>query len=909
MTQPPDTSTEQPDPPASTGYRIEALLADGRVVSIRSLEPDDGKALRLLHDAASDSSLYFRFFSLNRSAAQAYVEHVLKAPRASRSALVAVCAGEVVGFAVAERLDWHSAEISFLVSDNLQGLGVGTLLLEHLAARQHNEGVVEFIAEVLSTNTAMLHVLRDAGFTYEQENDSGSVTMHLSTESTATAVAAADSRERKAERASLRALFQPSSVAVAGAGRDRGGVGRETLENIGAHGFTGRLYAVNPAAEKIGDVTSYASFAALPEVVDLAVIAVPAEQAVEVAREAGRAGTRVAVVLSNGFSESSAEGERLQRLLLEDARRHGMRLIGPNCLGVAVNHRDVRLDATFASCSIRPGGLAIASQSGGVGMALLDAARRADLGAHSFVSLGNKADVSGNDLLMAWTDDDEVTAGALYLESFGNPRKFARLARRFAERKPLFTVVGGRSESGRRAGASYTSVGATPDVAIDALLAHSGIIQARDMDDLVNTAKLLGSQPLPVGPRLAVVGNAGGMGILAADAAHENGLVVTQLSRALQGRLRARVQGAAGVANPIDVGAAATAEGFQACLTALLPSGEVDAVLVMVAETAVTDVSAILTAIETTVTISPGIPVAVCPIGDYPTSLGAGTGLTFLDSCEAATLAFAHAARYAAWREAPAGELVVIDPSIREEAQELIRTVVTEDGAGWLSPETWRRLLTLYGVPCGVGIVASSASEAVEAAEEVGYPVVLKVADPGVVHKTEAGLVAMGLEDAAQVKRTYRHFAEVLGRDHTPVLVESQARGGVELALGSVRDPSFGPLVTVGFGGATTDVWNDRIYLLPPVTDLDANRALRKLRIWPLLQGFRGAPAADVAAATRVVQAVARLVVDVPEIAELDLNPVIAQQHGVICVDAKIRLTVVADSPDQPYAPHLRDSR
>jgi acyl-CoA synthetase (NDP forming)/GNAT superfamily N-acetyltransferase len=880
-------------------YEVPVLLADGTIAHIRRVRSEDADRLITLHAASSDTSIYHRFFALNRRLGEDYVRRLCAEPELGNRALLAEIGGEVVALATAEPVAGDTSEVAFLVADGLQGKGIGTLLLEHLASAQRQLGVTQFVAEVMADNSGMLRVFHNAGFVIRERRDHGTVRLEMDTAATDAAVSAADARERAAEARSLRPLLRPRAVAVVGAGRSRGGVGREVLENIRDAGYVGDLYAINPHVRDIDGLPCYPSVTDIPAHIDLAVVAVPASLAVSVIAQAAEAGVGAAVVLTAGFEEASSDGAIAQAEMLRMARDSSMRLIGPNCLGVLNNDPTVRLNATFASISCWPGGFAFASQSGGVGIAVLDAARDAGLGVSSFVSLGNKADVSGNDLIAAWTDDETVRAAALYLESFGNPLKFARLARRLTERKPLLAVIGGSSAGGRRAGASHTAAAAAPSAAVEALFAQSGVIGVPGVPEMVGTARMLLDQPLPAGPRVAVLGNAGGMGVIAADAAHRIGLVVPEASPDLLDRLWAGLPSAASVINPVDLGAAATPQAFETAVRELLDSTETDSLLTVVAVTRVGKQEAILAAVDAAVDHVPYKPVALVILGAEltPKSVG-GRRIPVYASVEDGLSALSHAAWYADWRRAPRGSVTEADHGHVEAGRELVRSMLDrQPDGGWLSVDAASSLLAEYGVQLVHSVLCSTSGAAVEAADEVGYPVVVKVADPNIVHKTDRGLVVSDLRSAPDVRAAVDRICRTLADDDASVLVQRQATGGVELAVGVVRDATFGPLVMVAAGGVATDVWGDQTFLIPPVTDLDATRAIRSLRIWPLLAGHRGSPACDVDGLGRLVQAVAALAVDQPEIAELDLNPVIVTDDDLALVDVKMLIRPASATP------------
>jgi acyl-CoA synthetase (NDP forming) len=619
-------------------------------------------------------------------------------------------------------------------------------------------------------------------------------------------------------------------------------------------------------------------------------------------RDAVTAGVRAAVVVSSGFGELGEEGAQIQHELATFARANDVRVVGPNCLGLLCNHPDLRLNATFHTSVPPAGGLAVASQSGGVGIVLMDLARELDLGVHTFVSLGNKADVSSNDLLAAWYDDPDVTAAALYLESFGNSAKFARFARRFARRKPLMAVVGGRSAGGSRAGASHTAAAATPGVGVDALFAQAGVIGCRDAEDLARTAVLLTEQPLPAGRRLAIVSNAGGIGVLAADAAAEAGLDVVEFSSDLQRRLGELVHGTTGTSNPVDAGAGVSPAELAEQFATVLGSGEVDTVLVVPVATGVTDGSGTMTELVRARAQHPEIPVVGVPLGGLPDAEPAASPITTYRTTASALRALGRAAWYAEWLAEESEPAELSDPAQLVAARERVRATLAGLESRWLDAGQSAELLEAWGIPL-LGSAAHSAAEAVESATRVGFPVAVKVTDPGVVHKTELGLVRTGLRTREQVRQAYRDFRQAVG--HAPEVLVQPMASGTEIALGLVRDPSMGPLVMVASGGVATDVWDDRAFLVPPVSRAEATRAIGSLRISRLLRGFRGAPAGDLAGLVDLVTALGRLAVEVPELAELDLNPVMVNPDGCAVVDAKVRLATPV-GPDSSAPRQLR---
>jgi acyl-CoA synthetase (NDP forming)/GNAT superfamily N-acetyltransferase len=878
---------------------VDALTADGGIVRIRSVTPGDAVALTALFERASPDSLRMRFFGApGRHTITAEVSRLARPANPEHGAVLAEQGGAVLGIASYERADGddRQAEFAVFVSDPHRGRGIGTLLLEHLAARARAQGIDHLVGDVLPGNARMLRVATD--LRAHTQFDEGVVNVGVDTTADDAALLAVDARERVAERASLRPLLAPRSIAVVGAGRRPGGIGHETLRSIVEYGFTGLVYAINPNADEIAGVPAVPSFAALPAPVDLAVVAVPGGAVADVLADAGAAGVHAAVILSAGFGEAGVAGRAAQAELVRIARVHGIRLVGPNCIGVVNTDAAVHLNASFAPAAPPAGGLAVATQSGAVGVALLDHATRTGCGISTFVSLGNKADVSGNDLIAYWHDDPATTAVALYLESFGNPRRFARLVRALGRRKPVLAVKSGRSTAGKRAGASHTAAAAAPDTAVDTLFSQAGVVRTEHLGELLDAARMLVGPPLPRGDRIGIVGNAGGVNVLAADAAEAAGLRVPPLSPRLRAHLAALLPGAAGTDNPLDLGAGAGPRAMADAFEALAASGEVDAIVVVAASTRANDVPGMLAAVAPAVDRHPAITCAGVVLGHTGTAdLGARRPVPIYDLPERAVGAIAHAVRYADWRRTPVGSSPKLD---RIDAAGARRTVAAAlaGGEGWQPHQRIVDILARYGIPLIETETATDPDQAVDAAARLGYPVALKAADPTLVHKSDVGGVRLGLADADAARAAYTGIAAALDVPAPSVLVQPMAASGVELVAGVVHDALFGSLVMLGLGGVYTDLLGDRTFGLVPVTDLDAARMWRSLRSAPLLTGYRGKPPIDTGALEDLMLRLGRLAEDLPEIAELDLNPVLAGPDGLVAVDAKLRLAPVGPEPD-----------
>jgi len=865
------------------GYDV--LLRNGGIAHVRPLRPADREALHELVDRSSERSAYLRFFTGGRSTAHAYMDRAT-GPDYRGHALVATVRGRLVAVAEYIPIGDGDADLGILLDDAVHGLGLGTLMLEHVALDAAGHGVGTLVADVLAENVPMIRVLNDLGLDLTQQHDGGNVRISIDAQITPRLRAEIEARDHEAERASLERVLRPRSVAVIGAGRGPSGIGRQVLRNLLDGGFPGAVHPINPKATEIAGRTCYPSVREAPGPVDLAVVAVPAQYVLEVARECAEAGVAGLIVLTSGFAEAGQPGAEVE--ILRVCRTAGMRLVGPNCLGIVNNH--VRLNASFLPVAPTPGRVALASQSGAVAAALLE---RLDVS--MFVSVGNKADVSGNDLLEYWEDDEDTDVIALYLESFGNPRRFARIAARVAAKKPILLVKSGRTGAGDRAVRSHTAAAATPDVAVDALVRASGVIRLDTVHDLIDTARLLSTQPLPAGRRVGIVGNSGGPEAMAADACEAAGLIVPELPA---GRVRARA--AAAVGNPVDLTADASAEEIGAAITAVIAAPEVDVVLVVYTPPFGSGLEETRKAIAAAAAGSAKTVVA-CVVGHDGVIDGQVPSYAFP---EQAIKALSEAVRYAEWRARPAAVPADPPPADVESAKALVRAELAREPEGvWLSPETAGRLLGCYGIDVAEAVPVHDADAAAEAAARVGLPVVLKVTGP--VHKTDVGGVRLDLKTEQDVRQAYLDMSARIGDEMTGAIVQRMLPAGVEIIVGGVNYPVFGPLVMVGMGGVLADLLADRAFRVPPLDAAAAGELIEELRCAPLLHGYRGAAPVDAGALADQIARVARLLEDLPEVAELDLNPVIVTPRGADTVDVRIRVAA-CQPPPSPLLRRLR---
>ena len=874
---------------ASAVDATDVILRDGSTLRLRPPAAEDADALVEFFSNLSEHSRYLRFHGFPQLGPK-LVEPLLEPDWHERGALLASLDGRIVAVANwASLRDPRLAEVAFAVGDEFQRRGIGTRLLEQLAARAAAAGIEEFVAEVLYENDAMLGVFRDAGFAVTRAGEGGELEIRFPIAPTTGYREHVAARDHVSVRASLEHFFQPRSVAVVGASKRRGSIGGELFRNVLTGDFTGSVYPVNRNGDAVAGVHGYSAVGEISEQVDLAVICLPGELVLDAADEALAAGVRALVVISAGFAETGGEGIARQEQLLALVRAHGARLLGPNCLGIASS--SVHLNATFAPRSFPTGKIGFSSQSGALGLALLERAEASGLGVTSFVSIGNKADVSSNDLLEWWEDDEATELVVLYLESFGNPRAFARIARRLARRKPILALKGGTTRAGIRAAGSHTAALAGSDDAAGALFAHAGVIRARTLDELIDVASLLSAQPVPRGRRVAVVTNAGGLGILAADACEAFDLELPPPSEETRTALAAVMPAEGSVANPIDMLGGANADSFEQALPPVLADPAFDAAIVLFVPTVGTDEEAVGAAISRAAATAGDKPVlcAFLSAKGAPVSLQSVAHVPSFAYPEAAAKALSRAVERGEWLRRPAGTTPELECD-RDEAKAVVREALTT-GGGWLDADQTRRLLEAYGVPLVPERLVPDAEAAVEAAGELGYPVVLKTAAPG-VHKTEEGGVILDLGDEEAVRAA---AAQIGG----PLLVQPFVRGGAELLAGAMQDPVFGPLVAFGPGGVLAELIGEAQFRLAPLTDHDAQELVRAGKAGRLVAGFRGAPAADEDALVDLLLRLSLLADDLPEVAELDLNPVLALPDGCFAVDARAR---VAD-PIQPHRP------
>jgi acyl-CoA synthetase (NDP forming)/RimJ/RimL family protein N-acetyltransferase len=866
-----------PVAPYPAHWEADVVLSDGATAHLRPIRPDDADRLVEFYGRVSDDSKYFRFFAPYPTLSPRDVETFTQVDHTDRVALIVLTGDEMIAVGRYERIDAGQAEVAFLVEDDHQGRGVGSVLLEHLAQAARERGIGRFVAEVLPHNHKMITVFSEAGYTIASRLTDGIVHVEFEIRPTDDSIDVMTAREHRAEARSIQRLLTPRSVAVIGASRSRDKVGHALVRNLVRGGFTGPVYAVNPDATAVSGVPAYPSVRDVPGEVDLALVAVPADAVADVVLDCAARGVKGLVVVSAGFAETGPDGRERQGELVRIARSHGMRVVGPNCLGIVNTDPAYSLNASMAPVVPPPGRVGFFSQSGALGIAILEAVAARGLGLSTFVSAGNRADVSGNDLLQYWHDDPATEVVLLYLESLGNPRKFSRLARMVAAEKPVVAVKSGRSTQGVPLGHTVR-VTDTPVAALDAMFRQSGVIRVDTLAEMFDVAQALALQPLPAGPRVAVVGNSDSLGLLAADAAAAAGLEV--------------------VGAPDDLGPRATAADFEQALTRLVDDPGVDSVVVVYVPTLESgraeEVARVLAAVAapgtkpvvTTFLGSGGVPEALRLLDDRGVP-GRGSVPSY-PSPEEAARALAHVTSYAQWRVRPRGDVPVIDGCDAETARKLVAAErAGRPGGGPLEGPALSELLASYGITLLEMVPVATVDDAVRAGERLGWTVVLKATAPHLRHRPDLADVWRNIDTPDEMRDAWATMCRTLTDPATAgCVVQPMAPPGVPVTVRAQEDALFGPVVSFGVSGVTTELLGDRSYRIPPLTDVDAAAMVREVKAAPLLLGYRGGAMADVRAVEDLLHRVSRLIDDLPEVADIELGPVLVGTEGLAVVNA-----------------------
>jgi len=898
-----------PTGPDLSQYHREEILKDGYRVLLRPIEKSDVPLWLAFISRLSTLTKYLRFHNVPKEMTEEDAIRYCTVDYINSFAyVVEIGKGKdrkIIAIARYYRLpNKRSAEVAFAIEDAYQSIGLGTRLLEALVNVARENDISIFEASVLAENLQMMETFRDYGFHVSSDLEDGVYSVTFPIKQTRSVDMKEAHRDRTAIIASLQPIVNPKSVAIIGAARYPGTIGNLLIRCILQSGFSGIVYPVNPNTEAVLSVKSYPSVLDIPGKVDMAIIAVPAAIVNKVADQCGRKGVRALIVISDGFRERNPEGAAREEELRNITLSYGMRLVGPNCMGIINTDPEVRLNATFSPVYPGTGNVAFLTQSGAMGLIILEHVKNLNMGLSTFVSVGNRADVSSDDFLQYWEQDPATKVILLYLESFGNPSRFARIARRVSAKKPIVAVKSGSSAAGARAASSHTGALATSDVASDILFQNAGIIRVNAVEELFNLATLLSTQPLPKGRRLVIVTNGGGPGIIGADAAVRNGLEVRELSADASAKIKPILKRDINLGNPIDTTAGSTAQEYEGILRVLAADKDVDAVLAIFVPPIVVETKDMEDALRR---VAPVFwrykkPLLGCFIGQKGLSAQLGTHGHFIPLYvfpEEAILSLKRAVEYAELRRKPRGKIPVIKGIQKAKARELIDTVIKNSTARplWLSAGEIAELLACYGIRQAEVVVASTASEAQAAAERLGFPVAVKLASPTITHKTDVGGVVLNVTSKSEVGKAYNTIKknlEKLGRQQemAGVTVQQMMTGGIETIVGVTQDPSFGPLMMFGSGGIYAELIKDVTMKLHPITDLDAVEMINSLKMTKLFEGYRGSPPSDVKALQNLLLRVSAMVEDVPEIAELDLNPVNAMPRGkgYRVIDARIML-------------------
>lgn len=897
------------EPPADypSEWAQDAVSGGGEAIRVRPIVPGDSEALHAMVRGLSHQSAHDRFFAVEGDLEPGDLHSFTRVDYHDTMAFVAIQDGNLVAVGRYNVLadDPTTAEAAFAVGDRHQQKGIGTLLLFRLTAYARACGIERFRSHVLADNHVMMRVFRASGYRVERQLEDGVYSITFPAHEVDEDVAVRAEWERRMAARSMMPLMAPQSVAVVGASRDPEAIGGRLFSNLLNGNFSGPVYPVNPKSPVVRSVAAYPSILDTPGNVDLAFIVVPSRFVIQTVEECIEKGVKALVVISAGFSEIGAEGAELEADLLELVRSAGIRMVGPNCMGLLNTDPAISLNGQFGPIMPSRGNVAFSSQSGALALAILDSATRHNIGISTFVSVGNLADVSGDDLLLYWENDPATDVILLYMESFGNPRRFARYARRIARKKPIIAVKAGRTASGARAASSHTGSLASLDVAVDALFHQTGVIRVDTLEELFDVTTLLSMEPVPKGRRVGIVTNAGGPAILAVDALESRGLEIPVLSEALQERLRGLLSPEAAIRNPVDMIAAAGAEEYGVVLEALLTADELDAVIAIHIPASVTDIIEIQNTIREIGEAHAGQKTFLAVFmqsgrisDDAPRFPSSVPEFAFP---ERAARALHDAVRYGEWLNRPEGEIPVFEDIDSQAARRALDAALVEcdDKGRWLDPDTVDTILGSYGLSVPASTVVSTEDEAAAAAAAIDGPVVLKVLSPSALHKSDLGGVVLDLEGDSVVRAAYRQVVDSVP-DPEGVLVQEFVSGGHEILIGMVEDPNFGPLVAFGLGGVFVELIGDVAFRIHPLTDLDVDDMIESVKSARLLEGYRGAEPGDVDAVKEAILRVSALIEDMPELAEMDMNPVKvgAPGAGIRVVDARFRARPLVGSHD-----------
>jgi len=877
--------TQADVPAAPAHWEADVLLRDGRTAHIRPVRPEDRELLVDFYARVSDQSKYYRFFSPMPRLSDRDVERFTTVDHDQRVAFVLTLQGQMIAIGRYDTVRPGEAEVAFLVEDKHQGRGIAQILLEHLAQAGRERGIGKFVADVLPDNSRMIQTFRDAGYKVASGYEDGLISLEFPIEPTETAIGVMQGREHVAEAASIHRFFNPGSVAIIGASRRQETIGQVLVHNMVTADFTGRVYVVNPNTRAVSGMPAYKSVQEIPDDVDVAIVAVPAEAVQDVVLDCAAKGVHGLVVISSGFAETGDEGRQRQRRLVGLSRSYGLRLIGPNALGIINTDPAVRINASLSPLMPPRGRAGFFCQSGALGSAILEKVSQRGLGLSTFVSAGNRADVSGNDLLQYWEEDESTEVVMMYLESIGNPRKFSRIARRVSLRKPIVAVRSGRTTQGVPMGHAVRKISAPPQ-AVDAMFRQAGIIQVDTLEDMFDVAQLLAHQPLPRGRRVAIVGNSDALGLLAADAAAGVGLVVNK---------------------QIALSAEPSAEDFEEALDSAIDDPEVDAVVAVYMpplNVSGDEIANVLAAVGeqsdkplvSSFLGAEGVP-ELLRVPDVAGSTAGRGSVPSYPAVESAVRALAQVVEYAVWLRTP-DRPAPDDGDVDLAAAKLVvnKVLAERPSGGELTRAELTELLAAYGVDLWPSRSVASLQEACEAGASLGWGVVLKATAEHLRERPDQAHVVRGIADEHDMADAWEQLAGLIDDPaQAGFVVQRVAPPGVPLAIRSLEDPLFGPVVAFGISGPLSELLGDRAYRIPPLSQRDAAAMVRELKASPMLFGYRGGEVVDVDEVERLIRRVAQLQNDLPQISALELSLILAGAHGASVLAASGRVEPVAD--------------
>jgi len=888
-------------------YETNVLLGDGENILLRAIHAEDAEACLNFIQQINDQTKFLRFGLSKEATGIESARYFCNVDYASTFALVAEvlkdgCRNMVAVARYYKLPGKNSAEIFILVNELYQGKGLGVALLENLAKVARSQNISTFETDIVGKNEPIYSLITSFGFHITKVSEKNLQHVVLPISSSKKSIQKEEEEERLATIASLKSILYPCSIAVIGASRYPGTIGYNLVKSLIDGGYVGAVYPVNPNIEVVSSIKTYPSVLAIPGEVEMAIIAVPAVVVPKVAEECGQKGVKGLIVISDGFKETGPEGAARERELREIALGHGMRIVGPNCMGVLNTDPAISMNATFAPARNSPGNVSFLSQSGAMGEVILGYARSLNIGLSTFVSAGNRADVSPNDLVQYWEHDPATKVILLYLESFGNPRNFVRITRRVSAKKPIVVVKSGSTAAGSRAASSHTGSLATSETVTEALFRQTGILRANGVEELFDVASLLSNQPLPKGKRLVIVTNGGGPGILAADAASNHGLLLPEILPETIAAMKPYIKRNIRINNPIDTTAQASPEEFEGILKSLASDKGSDAVLFIFVPPSMMEVQDVENSLRRVAPLfrKNKKTFLVCFMGHKGFSAEVGEPGKYVPSYlfpESAISALAKAMQYSERLQRP----VVVTPKFqgikRDKARQIISAVRKQDAQhpNWLSPAQIADLLNYYGIRYAEAKFAATSAEAAKIAKKIGFPVAVKLASATITHKSDVGGVRLNINSADGVIEAFNAIKEKLLqidriKEMSGVTIQKMVNEGVEAIVGVSNDPSFGHLIMFGAGGVNAELLNDVAFRLNPLTEPDAQELIGSTKMSKLLQGYRGSPASDTVALKDLLLRLSVMVEDIPQIAELDFNPVkvLPEGQGYWVVDARI---------------------